>query len=62
MGETRETRIKEYLFFNEIPVIGIREGSWIEVVGNKITLRGHLTARWFEVGKEPVELETGSRL
>ncbi len=62
MGETRETRIKEYQFFNEIPVIGIREGSWIEVVGDTITLRGTLKARWFEVGKEPVELETGSQL
>jgi len=58
MGETRETRINEYQFFNEIPVIGIREGSWVEVMGDKITLRGDLTARWFEVGKEPVELET----
>ncbi len=62
MGETRETRIKEYQFFNDIPVIGIREGSWVEVVGDKITLRGVLKARWFETGKEPVELETGSSL
>lgn len=60
MGETRETRIKEYQFFNKIPVIGIREGSWLEVEGNKITLRGALTARWFEKGQQAIELPTNS--
>ena len=30
-GETRETRLAEYLEENETPVVGIREGSWIAV-------------------------------
>ena len=58
-GETRETRIKEFHAFNEIPVIGIREGSWLEVIGKKVTLKGNLKARFFEQNRKPVELETG---
>jgi dipeptidase E len=57
MGETRETRINEYQFFNTVPVLGLREGSWIEVKGLQITLRGALSARWFVTGKPTVELE-----
>jgi len=62
MGETRETRIKEYQFFNKIPVIGLREGSWLEVKGEEIKLRGTLTARWFEVGKDALEIEPNTFL
>lgn len=56
-GETRETRIKEFHQFNTPPVVGIREGSWLEVKGKDITLRGTLSARIFEAGKEPYEVE-----
>lgn len=62
MGETRQTRIEEYQFFNELPVIGIREGSWLEINGETITLRGELSARWFETGKTHRELETNSKV
>lgn len=57
MGETRETRINEFHKFNPQPVIGLREGSWLEVRNNTIVLKGSLTARWFEVGKIPIEIE-----
>lgn len=57
MGETRETRINEFHKFNPQPVIGLREGSWLEVKGEKISLKGKLTARWFEANKKPIEIE-----
>lgn len=62
MGETRETRIKEFHAFNDTPVLGLREGSWLEVTGNNIILKGSLTARWFTQNQEPVELVPGSSL
>ncbi|MBT8260553.1 MAG: dipeptidase PepE [Flavobacteriaceae bacterium] len=62
MGETRETRIKEFHAFNTLPVLGIREGSYIEVQGKTITLKGDLKARIFEHNKEPYEIETESNL
>ena len=55
-GETREQRLAEYLEENEVPVIGIREGSWIHVRGEQVRLRGESGAVWFSRGKDPVEL------
>jgi len=62
MGETRETRIKEFHQFNNIPVLGLREGSWLEVKGDAVILKGDLNARLFLQNQEPKELETGSDL
>ena len=62
MGETRETRIKEFHSFNSTPVLGLREGSWLEVEDERIFLRGNLTARLFRQEKDPVELPTDERI
>lgn len=62
MGETRETRIKEFHTINTQPVVGIREGSWLHVKDDVIYLKGTLSARIFEQGKEPYELETNSEI
>jgi dipeptidase E len=62
MGETRETRIVEFHSQSTIPVIGIREGSWLQVKGDTITLKGTLSARIFEQNKKPYEVETESVL
>ena len=47
MGETRETRIKEFLTFNDNLVIGLREGSYLRVRGDQIQLEGPQPARIF---------------
>lgn len=62
MGETRETRIREFHAFNSVPVLGLREGSWLEVNGDQILLKGGLKARLFRQNQEPTELENGSDL
>lgn len=62
MGETRETRIKEFHKFNTEPVVGIREGSWLEIKGDNIILKGTLPARIFECDKVPYEVETETDL
>lgn len=56
MGETRETRIKEFHAFNSIPVLGLREGSWLDVKGEEIILKGELSARLFRQNQKPEEL------
>lgn len=61
-GETRETRIKEFLTQNDIKVVGLREGNWIRRVGDKITTEGSEQTRIFEHGKEPYEIGPGSGL
>ncbi len=62
MGETRETRIKEFHAVNETAVLGLREGSWLEVNGSKITLKGNLTARLFRKNQIPEEIATETDL
>ena len=62
MGETREERLREYLEENEAPVLGLREGAWVRVEGDAMTLGGANGARLFRRGTEPVELPPGADL
>jgi dipeptidase E len=62
MGETREQRLKEFHEENETPVVGIREGAWIRVEGDRATLGGARGARIFRRGQEPEERRTGESL
>ncbi|HTO14918.1 MAG TPA: dipeptidase PepE [Edaphocola sp.] len=55
-GETRATRIQEFHTQNNIPVIGLREGNWISVKGNKVSVEGTASTRVFEQGKEAYEI------
>ncbi|MCQ4141385.1 dipeptidase PepE [Chryseobacterium sp. EO14] len=61
-GETRETRIKEFLTQNDLKVVGLREGNWIRRMGDKITVEGNELTRIFEKDKEPYEIEAGYQL
>lgn len=61
-GETRETRILEFLTQNDLKVVGLREGNWIRRVGDKITVEGTHLTRIFEQGKMPYEIEVGTEL
>jgi len=58
-GETRETRIKEFLTYNKTPVLGLREGSWLEVNNSIITLKGDLKAILFRESENPTEINPG---
>ncbi|HKX85801.1 MAG TPA: dipeptidase PepE [Flavobacterium sp.] len=62
MGETRETRINEFHKISPIPVLGLREGSWLEAYGNNVILKGDLTARLFRAGEFAVEMAPGENL
>jgi len=62
MGETRETRIREFHVFNDIPVIGLREGAILQVEGNCMTLKGTTGARLLRKGAEPQEFLPGADL
>ena len=62
MGETRETRINEFHHFNPQPVVGLREGSWLEVKGDSVKLKGNLTARIFKRNETPFEVAPETEL
>jgi len=61
-GETRETRIKEFLTQNDLKVVGLREGNWIRKIGSKITVEGSELTRIFEKNKEPYEIKPDTEL
>lgn len=60
MGETRETRIDEFLTQNPQPVLGLREGSWLRLQQGELSLRGEHSARLFRAGSTPRELPVGA--
>lgn len=61
-GETRETRIFEFHTQQSTPVIGLREGSWIQTKNNRFFLQGNLSARLFIQHEKPYEIMPGSEI
>jgi dipeptidase E len=56
-GETREQRIEEFIEINPgLYVVGLREGTMLQIEGDKIWLSGPRSARIFKKGREPAEL------
>ncbi len=62
MGETRDTRLKEYLHFNDIPVVALREGSYIHAIDKNWILKGKFSARLYFDLNTIKEIETGTNL
>ncbi|HFX17942.1 MAG TPA: dipeptidase PepE [Flavobacteriales bacterium] len=62
MGETRDTRLKEYLHFNDIPVVALREGSWIKANDEQYILKGELPARIYFILEDIREVSPGTDL
>lgn len=58
-GETREQRLAEYLEENEVPVAGLREGSWFKVDDSTCQLCGKTGMKLFRRGTEPEEIGAG---
>ena len=61
MGETREERLLQYLEENEIPVVAIREGSYLRVQNGEIWLKGR-PARIFRRNHVPYELTPPAKI
>lgn len=61
-GETREQRLQEYLEENSVPVVGLREGSWLKVNGDQCHLFGPRNMILFRQGQGTEEFKPGSDL
>lgn len=51
-GETREERLTEFLEENDVPVLGLREGSWLRLEGEAARVDGARPARELAVGTD----------
>jgi len=62
MGETREERLVQFLEENDVPVVGMREGSWLRRNAATLRLDGLAGARLFQRGQSPREIAPGTDL
>jgi dipeptidase E len=61
-GETRQRRIEEFLEENDVPVLALREGAWLQVSGRRAELSGAGTGRLFRRHAEPADIPVGTDL
>jgi dipeptidase E len=59
-GETRPQRIAEFLEENDVPVLGLREGSWLRVSGREATVGGTAGGRLFRREQEARDVAPGT--
>ncbi|MFX4292907.1 dipeptidase PepE [Streptomyces bohaiensis] len=63
MGETRAQRIAEFHQENDVPVLGLREGTWLRASDGRLVLGGiEAGAVLFERGSEAEEFRPGAEL
>jgi dipeptidase E len=58
-GESRDQRLREYLEENEGPVIAIREGAWLVIRGESISLGGANGGKIFRADGEIEDISAG---
>jgi len=62
-GETREMRIEEFIAANkDMYVLGLREGTMLQIENGKMDLIGKRNARIFKFQQEPIEIKPGGDL
>ncbi len=61
-GETRQRRIEEFLEENDVPVLGLGEGSWLRVRSGAAAIGGTTGAWLLARGGGPRELPPGSNM
>ncbi len=65
-GETREQRIKEFFLTGDLmykyPVIGLREGNWLEISDKNIWTRGLYQTRIFLNEEQIIEIPTDTEI
>ena len=61
MGESRETRIQEFLIYNKQPVVGLKEGSFLKINQENIILEGKENAIIFK-NQKPYAINSGFNL
>ena len=62
MGESRETRIQEFLIYNKQPVVGLKEGSFLKINQENIILEGKESAIIFQRNQKPYSINSGFNL
>jgi dipeptidase E len=62
VGETRAERLREFLEENDVPVVGLREQSWLIVRDDEMRLHGTAGAVLFRRDADPEELVPGEDL
>jgi dipeptidase E len=62
LAASRDKRIGEFLHENDVPVVGLREGSWLDVRDDSMLLGGPTGGRLFRRGVEPRDLLPGDDL
>ncbi len=62
MGESRETRIQEFLIYNKQPVVGLKEGAFLKINQGNIILEGKENAIIFKRNQKPYAIKSGFNL
>jgi dipeptidase E len=62
LRRARDRRLAEFLEENDVPVLGLCEGSWLRVSGARATLGGTAGGRIFGRGQAPRDVEPGDDL